>query len=223
MKTKSSTKCIATLLVAVCFFVALNPLFAIIEVYTEIEPSEKAEGYHKKLVLRKLRDDKLLLTLPKIDGDSELRAWLVVCDKPREKGQRNFRYEVHWAESKANKSDIQLVVPIKFDDRRTANLHLTTDLASRSYVVFGGSFDDGTFSTVNLPAFLEALDQLVHQGQDLLVQAQDVRIALDPRRSAHPRSRRRPPAPHLRVTAADCGNRWNAFAGLQYLQAPRAG
>ena len=159
MKTKSSTKCIATLLVTVCFFAASNPLLAIIDLYTEIGPSDEAEGYHKKLALTKRRDDKLLLTLPKIDGDSETRAWLVVCDKPRGKGQRHVRYEVHWPESKANKSDIQLVTPIKFDDRGTANIHITTDLASRSYVVFGGFFDDGTFSTVNLPAFHEALDR----------------------------------------------------------------
>ncbi|MDB4437984.1 hypothetical protein N9195_00180 [bacterium] len=158
MRTKSPFKCLTTLLVALCFFVASNPLLAIIDVYTEIEPSEEAEGYHKKLKLRKERDNKLLLTLPKIGGNPELKAWLVICDKPRGKGHRNFRYEVHWRESKANKSDIQLVVPISFDDRGNANLHLSVDLASRSYVVFGGYFDDGTFSTVNLPAFLEAID-----------------------------------------------------------------
>jgi hypothetical protein len=158
MTTKSSTKCIATLLVTLCVFAAPSPLFAVIDVFTEIEPSDEA-GYHKKLVLTKQRDDKLLLTLPKLDGNPELQAWLVVCDRPRGKGQRNFRYEVHWPESKASKSDIQLVIPVKFDDRGTANLHITTDLASRSYLVFGGFFDDGTFSTVNLPAFLEALDQ----------------------------------------------------------------
>ncbi len=163
MKTRSSTKGIATCLAA-CFFVGSNPLLAIIDLYKEIGPSENAKGYHKKVVLTKQRDDKLLLTLPKIDGDSETRAWLVVCDGPRGKGQRNFRYEVHWPNSKANKADIQLVVPIKFDDRGTANLHITTELASRSYVVFGGSFDDGTFSTVNLPAFLEALDR-AHKGK----------------------------------------------------------
>lgn len=162
MKTRSSTKGIFTFLAA-CFFVASNPLFAIIDVYTEIEPSEEAEGYHKKLVLTKQRDDKLLLTLPKLDGDSEI-AWLVVCKKPREKGQRNFRYEVHWPESKANKADIQLVIPIEFDESGTANIHITTELASRSYVVFGGFFNDGTFSTVNLPAFLEALDR-THKGE----------------------------------------------------------
>lgn len=163
MKTRSSTKGIFTFLAA-CFIIASNPLFAIIDLYTEIEPSEEAEGYHKKLVLTKQRDDKLLLTLPKIDDDSETRAWLVVCDKARGKGQRNFRYEVHWPECKANKSDIQLVIPIKFDDRGTANIHITTDLASRSYVVFGGFFDDGTFSTVNLPAFHEALNR-THKGE----------------------------------------------------------
>ncbi|MFK7852151.1 MAG: hypothetical protein AB8D78_14335 [Akkermansiaceae bacterium] len=159
MKTKSSAKYIATLVVTLCFFVASSPLFAIIDVFTEIEPSRKAQGYHKQVKLTKQRDGKLLLTLPKIEGNSELRAWLVVCDKPRGDGHRNFRYEVHWPESKANKSDIQLVTPINFDGCGTANLHITVDLASRSYIVLGGYYDDGTFSTVNLPAFLEALDR----------------------------------------------------------------
>ena len=154
------------LIFGLCFIVASNPLFAIIDVFTEIEPSERKQGYHTKLSLKRHGDDKLLLTLPKLGGNSQVHAWLVVCEKARGEGARNFRYEVHWPESKANKSDIQLVIPINFDESGTANLHLAEDLVSRSYVVFGGYYDDGAFSTVNLPAFLKALDRKPKGEQD---------------------------------------------------------
>ncbi len=148
-----------TLFIAVVlsFFAASNPLFAYIDIFQEIEPSNK---YHTKLILKKQKHDNLLLTLPKVKGATDLQAWLVVCEKPREKGRRNFRYEVRWPESKANKSDIELVIPIKFEKSGIANIQLTDDLASRSYIVFGRCFmDGGTFYTVNLPAFRKALDK----------------------------------------------------------------
>lgn len=149
----------ATIAIIFTLLAASNPLFAIMDRFEEIEPSNEIEGYHTKLRLKKQGDGKLLLTLPRIETDPVHQAWLVVCKKPRGKGRRNFRYEVYWPESKANKLDIESVFPIKFEKSGKANIQLTDDLASRSYIVFGGHFDDGTFYTVNLPAFRKALDE----------------------------------------------------------------
>ena len=60
---------------------------------------------------------------------------------------------------KATSADIELVSPVKFESDGIAKLQLTRDLASRSYIVFGGFYDDGEFATVNLPAFMKALDK----------------------------------------------------------------
>ena len=143
---------------ALSLIMGLGPLFAFVDVFSEVAPSDKPEGYHTKVKLRKQGGDNWILTLPRVGGIPEAQAWLVVCKEARGDGHRNFRYDVHWLESTANKPDIQLVVPIKFDGKGSANLQLTDDLLSRSYVVFGGYYDDGAFSTVNLPAFRKALN-----------------------------------------------------------------
>lgn len=147
----------AIVIAALSLCIASNSLFAIIDVFVEIGPSENPEGYHTKLQLEKYGEGNILLTLPKIDGNSDLEAWLVVCEKARGEGRRNFRYEVHWPESKANKQDVNLVTPIKFEEKGFAKIQMTRDMAFRSYIVFGGHFDDGTFYTVDLPGFLKEM------------------------------------------------------------------
>ena len=139
-----------------CFLVASGPLFAIRDFFVEIGPSGKTVGYHTKMKLEMQRDGRLLLTLPKMD-DSGLGAWLVVCKKARGERSIDFRYEIDWRKSQAKSMDVELVSPLKFGREGKVFVHLTPDLASRSYVVFGGFFDDGTFWTVNLPAFLDAI------------------------------------------------------------------
>jgi len=143
-----------------CFLAASGSLYAIIDLYVEIAPSKDTKGYHTKIELEKQKDGRLLLTLQHLeDSHPGLQAWLVVCTKERGKGSRNFRYEVDWRKSSAKKKDIELVSPVRFGDAGVANLQLTEDLASRSYIVFGGFFDDGTFYTVDIPAFQRNLDK----------------------------------------------------------------
>lgn len=132
---------------------AFSPAWAIIDIFVEIAPSDTAKGHHNKVKLEKKQDGKLLLTLTQI---SDMKAWLVVCEKTRGKGARNFRYEVDWSTLRTKKKDIKLVTPIAFN-KGTASLQFTDDRVARSYIVFGGHDDDGTFYTVNLPAFRRAL------------------------------------------------------------------
>ena len=79
-----------------------------------------------------------------------------MCEKERVRGARNFRQEVDWSTSNARENDIELVARLAFANG-VASLQLTEELCSRSYIVFGGHFDDGTFHTVNLPAFQRAM------------------------------------------------------------------
>lgn len=145
------------MLATLSFFATSGAVFAIIDIFVEIRPSEKAEGYHTKMKLKKQGDGMLLLTLPKLDEPS-MEAWLVVCKKARGDGHRNFRYQVNWQKSKAKAKDIELVTRLKFDRNGIAHVQLTPDLASRSYIVFGGFFDDGTFRTVDIPAFQKVIN-----------------------------------------------------------------
>lgn len=131
-----------------------SPIWAVIDIFVEIAPSDKAKGHHNNVKFEKKQDGKLVLTLTQI---SDLKAWLVVCEKERGKGARDFRYEVNWSTLIAKKKDIKLVAPVAFG-KGVASLKFTGDRASRSYIVFGGHFDDGTFYTVNLPAFHRAME-----------------------------------------------------------------
>ena len=139
---------------------ASNPLWAIVDIFSEIGPSDKAEGFHAKIKLEPKGEEKILLTLPNLPEKVPASlAWLVVCKEERSDGNRNFRYQVNWFSGKATSADIQIVAPIKFGKDGIANLELTRDLASRSYIVYGGHYRDGAFATLNLPAFLRALNE----------------------------------------------------------------
>ena len=161
---------IAIIIAAFSFFATSGSLFAFINAAVEISPngvklvspfeadlSDKHKDYQNKVKLTKQEDGKLLLTLPQIGGN-RLEAVLVVCKEARKDGNRNFRNEIHWPETKADSPDIELIVPVRFEKGEMANIQLTEDLASRSYVVFGGFFLDGTFYTIDLPSYLKALD-----------------------------------------------------------------
>ena len=148
------------LLTLMCLVAVSSPLWAIIDIFTEIVPSDKAEGYHTKIKLEKDGAEKVLVTLPRYGEESfEMDAWLVVCKEERKDGNRNFRYQVDWMRCKATSKDIEMVVPVEFGGEGIATFQLDEDKASRSYIVFGGFFDDGEFATVNLPAFLKAMEE----------------------------------------------------------------
>ena len=149
-----------TTLTMLLLVAASSPLWAIIDIFTEIAPSKEADGYHSKMKVAAEGDDKVMVTLPKYWDDTFGNlAWLVVCKKERKDGNRNFRYQVDWLRCTSKSADIELVTPVNFGEDGNIKLHLNKDLASRSYIVFGGFYDDGEFATVNLPAFLKILDE----------------------------------------------------------------
>ena len=158
------------IIIAVFSFFAPGCIFGFIDVLVEIDPSgsrivspfeselpAEHDGYHTKVNLKKQGDGKLLLRLPKVEGD-HLDAWFVICKEARKPGILNFR-QVHLPGADARKRDVELVVPVRFEKNGFANIQLTGDQASRSYIVFGGRHDDGASYTVNLPAFLKALGE----------------------------------------------------------------
>jgi len=129
-------------------------LWAEVDAFVEIAPSKDVEPHPTKVRLEEQKNGKLLLTLTRI-GD--LEAWLVVCEKARGRGATNFRYDINWMTSTARKKGIDSIAPIAFTKEGVASLQLTDDLATRSYIVYGGHFKDGTFYTVDVPAFRKNL------------------------------------------------------------------
>lgn len=128
-----------------------SPLFAVSSAFERVTPSSEERDYHPKVTLEVTEENKYLLGISNIGKE----AWLVVCFEARKENEREFR-KLIWKMPGARSDDIMLIVPLKINEDGTAQIHLSEELVSRSYVAIdfpNPVFDGDFYYTIDIPQF----------------------------------------------------------------------
>ena len=140
------------------------PLFAIFSAYERIIPSSEDQEYHPKVKFYQVKENQYILELSNVTKS----AWLVVCSEEREEQKRELRPLI-WKAPGFDSDDIELVSPLKIREDRSAQIHLSDDLASRSYVALDFPtpvMDGGYYYTIDIPEFYRHLKMGANKSGD---------------------------------------------------------